>query len=135
MNNRIFLDASFWIAYRDERQNLHAEATAIFLRAFQRHVHLVTTLPVICEIHAHFSRARIKKRAILDDFFHNPVLVIEEVSNMDHNQAVDLLKVHHDKSYSLCDAVSVVIMQRLKLKRVFAFDDHFTQFGGFEVVS
>ena len=135
MNNRIFLDASFWIAYRDERQTLHAEAKRIFATAFQHRVHFVTTLPVLCEIHAHFSRARIKKRVVLDDFFSNPVVTIEEASHADQTAAVELLKIQHDKSYSLCDAVSFVIMQRLNLKRVLAFDDHFHQFGEFEVLS
>ena len=68
MNDRVFLDASFWIAYRDERQELHAQAKAILPRLFRERGLFVTTLPVICEIHAYFSRSRPKKRLVLDDF-------------------------------------------------------------------
>ena len=82
MSDRIFLDASFWIAYRDERQTLHDEAKRIFKEVFQHQVHFVTTLPVLCEIHAHFSRARIKKRAVLDDFFNNPVVDLPRTKGM-----------------------------------------------------
>jgi len=134
MNGPIFLDASFWIAYRDERQEQHAQAIELLQRVFHELARFLTTLPVICEIHAHFSRSRLKKRAILDDFYANPILEIAEVSAHDQNNALHLLRTHHDKSYSLCDAISFVVMRRLKVARALVFDDHFRQFGEFEIV-
>ena len=135
MNGRIFLDASFWIAYRDERQELHPQAKEILPRVFGERVMFVTTLPVVCEIHAHFSRSRPKKRMIMDDFYSNPVVTIAEVSSVDQQEALKLLRVQQDKNYSLCDATSFVVMRRLQLKRALAFDDHFRQFGEFEIIS
>jgi uncharacterized protein len=36
---------------------------------------------------------------------------------------------HHDKSYSLTDCLSFVIMKRLKIEIALAFDQHFAQAG------
>lgn len=135
MTNHIFLDASFWIAYRNERQNFNPEAVRILTEMARRRIKFVTTLPVLCEIHAHFSRAPQKKRMILQDFENNPLVHIEEVTRADQQLAFKLLRDRTDKSYSLCDAVSFVVMQRLGLKQALAFDDHFRQFGEFEIIS
>ena len=134
MNGRIFLDASFWIAYRDERQEQHTQAVELLQRAFRERARFFTTLPVICEIHANFARSRRKKRAVIDDFYSNPVVEIADVSARDQHDALDLLRTHHDKSCSLCDAISFVVMRRLKVARALVFDDHFRQFGEFEII-
>ena len=134
MNGRVFLDASFWIAYRDERQELHEEAKRALANMFRRRVQFVTTLPVLCETHAHFCRKDRKKRIIIQDFENNPVVHFESITDPDRQKAFELLKDHADKSYSLCDALSFIVMRRLNLKSVLCFDDHFRQFGEFEVI-
>lgn len=135
MSRRIFLDASFWIAYRDKRQEHHELAVRIFSREFRPGLLLVTTLPVICEVHAFFSRGRAHKRMVLDDFFGNPVVTIAEISPKDQQEALWLLQEQGDKSFSLCDALSSVVMKRLQVRQVMAFDDHFRQVGEFDVLS
>lgn len=135
MTGHVFLDASFWIAYRDERQTLHSEAKRILPQVFQRRMKFVTTFPVLCEIHAHFSRSAIKRQLIIRDFEKNPVVHLEEVTHSDQQKAFGILRVQTDKSYSLCDAVSFVVIRRLALKQVLTFDNHFRQFGEFEIVS
>ncbi|MDB6057270.1 MAG: hypothetical protein JWO95_1114, partial [Verrucomicrobiales bacterium] len=39
-----------------------------------------------------------------------------------------------DKDYSLCDALSFVIIRRIGLRQAASFDKHFRQFGEFEVL-
>jgi predicted nucleic acid-binding protein len=41
---------------------------------------------------------------------------------------------HRDKAYSLCDAFSFVVMQRLGIVEVIAFDRHFREYGKFTVL-
>ena len=135
MNGHVFLDASFWIAYRDERQNLHKQAKRILSAVFRRRIKFVTTFPVLCEIHAHFCRNTKKKRLIIQDFDNNPLVQIETITNADQQQAFELLRSQTDKTYSLCDAISFVVIRRLGLRRVLSFDKHFRQFGEFEVLS
>jgi predicted nucleic acid-binding protein len=134
MTNRVFLDASFWIVYRDESEEPHTVARRILGELFRQRAQFVTTLPVICEIHAYFSRARRKRELVLTDLCNNPLVAIEDITARDQLAALELLRRHGDKNYSLCDALSFVVMQRLELQRALSFDQHFHQFGEFEVI-
>ncbi len=89
----------------------------------------------MCEIHAHFSRNAEKKHLIVRDFDNNPLVQIETIIHADQHQAFELLRRQTDKTYSLCDALSCVVMRRLGLKEVLSFDKHFRQFGEFEIIS
>ena len=132
--NRVFIDSSFWITYREENEARGAEAQRIVAELFRQQTHFVTTLPVICEIHAAFSRNPRKRMLVLRDLCNNPLVTIEDVSHQDQKAALELLFLHKDKTYPLCDAISFVIMRRLKIARAAAFDVHFRQFGEFEII-
>ncbi len=131
---RVFLDASFWIAYRDTREAGHSAAEQKVRHLFQSRTIFVTTVPVFCEIHAYFARNRRRRQIVLKDFWRNPVVQIEDTAHADQMAALELLEKHQDKSYSFCDALSFVVMHRLGLNRVATCDEHFRQFGGFEVI-
>ena len=133
--NYVFIDSSFWITYREESEARRPEAQRILAELFRQRTRFVTTLLVICEIHASFSRNPRKRTLVLKDLCHNPLVNIEDVSHQDQKAALELLLQHQDKTYPLCDAISFVIMRRLKITRVAAFDVHFRQFGEFEIVS
>ena len=135
MTNRVFLDSSFWITYREESEARQPEAQRLVAELFRQRTHFVTTLPVLCEIHATFSRNRRKRAVVLKDLCHNPLVTIEDVSHQDQKAALELLQANQDKTYPLCDAISFVVMRRLKITRVAAFDNHFCQFGEFEVLT
>ena len=49
------------------------------------------------------------------------------VTRRDEARAVALLRAQADKSYSLCDALSFVVMERLRIGDAIAFDRHFRQ--------
>lgn len=132
--HRVFLDSSFWIAFRDDRQTHHAEARETVAALFRERAHFVGTAFVFAETHATFARSRAVRERIIADFWENPLLHLAEVTDADHLKAIALLRRHGDKSYPFCDAISFVVMQRLGVKRVAAFDDHFRQFGGLERV-
>ena len=132
--HRVFLDSSFWIAFRDDRQTHHAEARDRVAALFRERVQFVSTAFVFAETHATFARSRPVRERIIADFWENPLLHLAEVTDADHRKAIALLRRHGDKSYPFCDVISFVVMQRLGVKRVAAFDDHFRQFGGLEMV-
>ena len=46
-----------------------------------------------------------------------------------HRAAVDLLSRRLDKTYSLCDAVSFILMERRGLREALTTDHHFEQAG------
>jgi uncharacterized protein len=133
--NRVFIDASFWIVYRDEDDARNPDAKRILTELFKRRTQFVITFPVVCEIHAYFTRLPLKRSQILKDFWNNPLVSIEDVSHQDQETAIELLQTHRDKNYSLCDATSFVVMRRMRVQRALSVDNHFRQFGEFEIIS
>ncbi|MEQ2008482.1 MAG: PIN domain-containing protein [Limisphaerales bacterium] len=133
--HRVFIDSSFWIALRSDRQTHHARAREILPVLFKQRAQFLSTPFVFAEVHATFSRSQAVRERIIADFWENQLMHLPEISSSDHQAAIALLRQHADKSYPFCDAVSFVLMQRLEVKRVAAFDDHFRQFGEFEIIS
>ncbi len=132
--HRVFVDSSFWIAFRDARQTHHARARDGLAALFRERSQFVSTAFVFAETHATFARSPAVRERIIADFWENPLLHFAEVTDADHREAIRWLRQHADKSYPFCDAISFVAMRRLGVKRVAAFDDHFRQGGGFEVI-
>ena len=60
--------------------------------------------------------------------------LLETIARDDHDAAVALLRANDDKGYSLCDAVSFVVMDRLGISHGIAFDRHFRQYGRFTIL-
>ena len=63
-----------------------------------------------------------------DDAYH-----VERVRKRDDERAIALLRAHEDKSYSLCDALSFIVMERLRIGDAIAFDRHFRAYGRFTI--
>ncbi len=134
MTAQVLLDASFWIALRDAREPWHSQARRAAENLLRDHTRLVFTSFILAETHAYFSRSTVMRNQILDDAEKNPALRWEPVLRSDEVSALALLRRHRDKEYSLCDAISFVVMQRLGIRHAAAFDNHFRQFGGFQIV-
>lgn len=60
--------------------------------------------------------------------------IIGRLSTQDEEKASTLLRAHEDKAYSLCDAASFVVMARLGIREVIAFDRHFHEYGRFIIL-
>jgi predicted nucleic acid-binding protein len=135
MDRRVFLDASFWIAYRDpDGQKDFPRARTALTKMFQQQTRFVTTLPVLCEIHAYFSRHQKRKKMVIADLWNNPLVDIVPVTPQDQEQALEILAQHEDKDYPFCDVLSFVVMERMGIRRAASFDRHFYQIGKFEIV-
>ncbi len=132
--HRVFLDSSFWIAYRDARQTHHPQAREAVAVLFRERAQFVSTAFIFAETHATFARSQPVRERIIADFWENPLMHLAEVTDADHRKAIALLRQNGDQSYPFCDAISFVVIKRLGVRRVAAFDDHFRQFGGFEMV-
>jgi predicted nucleic acid-binding protein len=59
---------------------------------------------------------------------------VERVSKEDESLAIDLVRSHEDKTCSLCDAMSFVVMARLGITDAIAFDRHFAEYGRFALL-
>ncbi|MCP5521891.1 MAG: PIN domain-containing protein [Verrucomicrobiales bacterium] len=130
----VFLDASVWIALRDPREPRHAEAQRVVAQVLRGRSGFVVTPLIFAETHAYFTRSRLRRTQVLDDFEKNPVIRCEPTLASDHAEAIRLLRDYTDKAWSFCDAVSLVVMRRLGLRRAASFDQHFRQFGELEII-
>jgi predicted nucleic acid-binding protein len=128
----IFVDTGAWYAASVPSDADHIAATQ-FMRTNREP--LVTSDYIYDELLALFRARRHPNRA--KDWITQLQLGrwgIVEVTAADRDQATDVFFRFSDKSWSFTDCTSRVVMERLGIQRVFAFDDHFRQFGTVTVV-
>ena len=47
----------------------------------------------------------------------------------DEERAREIIYQYDDKDFSMTDAISFAVMERLRIARAFTFDRHFAQYG------
>lgn len=130
---RAFADTGAFIALVDPEDKHHGPAKE-FLRAFiEGGGKLVTTNYVVCET-LNFLRARISyenavhfREAVLK----NPAVEILVMTLPLDEAAFAIFKNYSDKNFSFTDCTSFAVMEAMRIKKAFAFDRHFEQYGGF----
>jgi predicted nucleic acid-binding protein len=134
---RVFVDTSGFFALLVADDRNHAHALELFDRASREGWRLVTTNAVVTETYAlllvRTREGRTNAVAFLDALPASGVRV-ERVRSGDEARAVDLVRRHEDKAYSLCDGFSFIVMERLGVADVIAFDRHFREYGKFTVL-
>ncbi len=134
---RVFVDTSGFFALLCVEDQWHQHARALFTRADGQRWRLVTTNAAVIETHALLiARLREGRRHGIEflDRMERTEFRVERIRATDEKLAMALLRRHADKEYSLCDALSFVVMERLKLKEVIAFDRHFREYGQFLIL-
>lgn len=135
-HNWIFADTSGYYGAAAENDDNHAAARAILSRLERERIRFFTTHYVLAELHALIITRRRNPQfalAVLRSTEAGSATVVP-VTAADHAQARDLLAQHQDKLYSLTDALSFVVMERIGIIRVFTFDHNFEQHR-FELVT
>ena len=124
----MFIDTSGFFSVNDKAEKHHAEAHELYNQAWFR----MTTNYVLDEFVALATARKLSREKILA--FSEEILVDEtiEIVWIDedlHTKAVELLKNRKDKLYSLCDAVSFVVMRKRNITEALTTDHHFEQEG------
>lgn len=123
----MFIDTSGWLnAYhKDEPQ--HAETIKLYDSArFPRITssYVLAEFVPLAQVRGLPRQKNLKFcRRILDD----PEVEVVWVDERLHRRAVELLERRADKNYSLCDAVSFVIMRERGITEALTTDKHFEQ--------
>lgn len=123
----MLVDASGFAALANESDTNHSDARAIWERLRQERLTPFTTSLVVTETHALLvSRAGhdIARRWL-------QMIPVAElwVTEDDYLRGKQIVEAHRDKTYSLVDATSFVVMERLGTRLAFSFDTHFDQYG------
>jgi predicted nucleic acid-binding protein len=124
----MLLDTSGLLSYIDTRDARHAEAVRLFTGARRRvtHSYVLTELVALC----HARRApRAACLLFVADLADNPLVEMHWVDEARHRAALALLQSQPDKTYSLCDAVSFLLMRERGLTEALTTDHHFEQAG------
>lgn len=128
----VFVDSGGFFAHLVSEDPVHAHATELFAQAERESWHLVTTNAVVYETHALLTnRAREGREAGLRFLEHleRGLCEIVRVTQADEARAISILREHQDKTYSFCDALSFMVMERLGVTEAMAFDRHFREYG------
>jgi len=133
----VFVDSSGFFAHLAAADPFHEKATSLFRQAKAEQWQLVSTTAVVFETYAlllyRTRHGRTNALAFLDSV-ERGFCSIERPSIQDEAKAFALLRAHEDKAYSLCDATSFVIMERLGIREAIAFDRHFREYGRFIIL-
>jgi predicted nucleic acid-binding protein len=134
---KVFVDTGGFFALYSANDLDHVRAVEVFRRANSERWILVTTNAVVFETYAlllnRTGEGRAKAVGFLGDI-ESSDLRVERVSEDDEKKAIALVRDHEDKTYSLCDAASFVVCERLGITGAVACDDDFRSYGRLTVL-
>lgn len=125
-----FGDSSFFFATVDANDRWHGDCVALLRELKNGGWQLVTTLLVLAETHALLVRRLGYSVALTWLQTVLPHLTIIPVEPSDLTRVLEILERYSDKDFSLTDAVSFAVMERLEIKLALAVDRHFVEYGG-----
>ena len=130
MSERVFVDTSAYFAANDPRDSNHAAAAATVRRLSQEGAQTYTTNFVVAETHTLLltRRSRDVAAQVLDRLYASDTRIIR-ATEADERRAREIIRQYNDKDFSLIDAISFAVMERLHLRRAWTYDQHFAQFG------
>ncbi len=130
----LFVDTSGWACLADRSQRYHQQARDLF-NAYKQRGRFVTTNYVLAELAALLTVPLRVPRSQVISFIESlrasPPTLIEIVHitpDLDE-QAWQLFKSRPDKTWSLTDCASFVVMQQRGIKEALTEDRHFEQAG------
>ena len=127
---RLLLDSSAYFALLDQADAYHSQALAIRDRLITEGWRLFSTSFILAETHALLLNRlsqRIATKFLQD--MKKSTTRLAWVTPADVQRAKAIIYQYEDKDFSLTDATSFAVMERLGITTAFTFDRHFAQYG------
>jgi predicted nucleic acid-binding protein len=124
----MLLDTSGLLCLHHRAEPFHAEAVTHYQSAAVRLTHGYVLAESVALAHVR-RLPRGPALTFMRDLLDNADIETVWVDQALHREALDLLLARHDKSYTLCDAVSFVLMRRRGDQEGLTTDKHFEQEG------
>ena len=124
----VFVDAFFWIALLNRRDEYHPVVREFAMRFQGR---MVTTQWILTEVADAFAGASARQtiRALVEELENDPAVWLVEASADIFQRGLDLYHERPDKHWSLTDCISFVVMTDQGLHEALTGDHHFAQAG------
>ncbi len=124
----MLLDTSGLMCLLDEEDWRHAEAVSFYPAARLRLVTSYVLAEYVALAHVR-GLSRQQTLAFSEAVLRDPNVEIVWVEPPLHRRALSLLQARRDKEYSLCDAVSFILMRERGINEALTTDKHFVQEG------
>jgi predicted nucleic acid-binding protein len=128
-----FVDTSAFYALIDNDDRNHEECVALFADLGRSRARLLTSNHVLFETYSLMLNRL--GRHMAARWLRALRLQVERATREDERQAVRIVLRYRDKDFSLVDASSFALMERLGIRQAVAFDPHFRQYGQFIVLT
>jgi predicted nucleic acid-binding protein len=127
---RVLVDTSAYFAFINVRESNYPHAQAVGRRLAALRSQLYTTNFVVAETHALLLTRLGRHIALrfLQEIDTSTTLTVR-VDEADEQRARAIIRQYADKSFSLTDATSFAVMERLRIDAAFTFDRNFAQYG------
>jgi uncharacterized protein len=134
-NPDIFIDTSAWIALFSRRDQHHCDADGMFRSIIASRQPMLTTNPVLAEIHRLFLHRAGNKAAAaaLEKIETSPLVRIIFADSTHHSSAKEWMKKLSDYPISYTAAISFSVMKSADCAKAMSFDNHF-YVAGFDVL-
>jgi predicted nucleic acid-binding protein len=129
--NTIFLDTGYIIALEAADDQYHEMALRHWRDLKKTFPKLVTTTYVFDEIVTFFNTRNQHSKAVElgNRLINSPSVRLIHIVEMLFDEAWQYFIQHEDKSYSLTDCLSFIVMKRFEIQTALTFDRHFVQAG------
>jgi uncharacterized protein len=124
----MLLDTSGLLCLHNRAEPLHMDARTLYHAARIRVAHSYVLAEFVTLAHAR-RLPRMAALTFVSDLVENPDIDMVWVDEALHREALALLMARPDKTYSLCDAVSFVLMRQRHVTEALTTDHHFEQEG------
>ena len=128
---RVFVDTSAYFAAVNRHDAGHESAATYMQGLVDARRRLVTTNFVLAELHA-LLLTRLDRRVaarVLAEVDASALTTVVRVAARDERRAREIISGYTDKDFSLTDATSFAVMERLHIGQAFTLDRNFLQFG------
>ncbi len=133
--SEIFIDTSAFIALRDTKDINHKKAKGFRDELRKKKTVLFTTNFIFDEVYTYFCKFHDVAVEMGELIRNSPgIIIYNRITADDESRAWELAKKYKDKTFSFTDCTSFVFCERIGLKDAFAFDEHFEQYGKFNVL-
>lgn len=131
----IFIDTSAFLALENRKDEYHRPALLFRDSLLESRESLVTSDYVLDESYTIIRLRAAHKIAVqFGEMIQATGLIeIKYLTKEVLQEAWHIFKTFSDKEFCFTDCTSFALMERLQIKTVFTFDEHFNQYGKFEV--